>query len=92
VGDAERRTLGRSAKLAKGVIGDVGAALHVVDAGTERAVAFDLERQTFDEAHRMNGIEMAEHQDTGSVLPPGRTHHEMIAAAIDAGDAFERDG
>ncbi|MEY9135549.1 hypothetical protein ABIE79_007016 [Bradyrhizobium diazoefficiens] len=91
MGDAEWRALGRGAQRAKRVMGDVGAALHVVDAGTERAVAFDLERQALDESQGMNGIEVAQHQDAGPVLAPGRACQQMIAAAVDAGDALERD-
>ncbi len=54
----------------KGMMGEIGAGLHVVDAGTEGAVALDLERQPFDEAHGMHGVEMAEHEDAGLVLSP----------------------
>ncbi|MGY3454852.1 hypothetical protein ACVWW5_000302 [Bradyrhizobium sp. LM3.4] len=40
--------------------------------------------------HGVNGIEVAQHQDARPVLAPGRARHEMITAAIDAGDALER--
>ena len=70
LGDAERRTLAAGAELPEGVIGEVGAALHVVDAGTEGAVALDPERQPFDEADRVDRIEMAQHQDARRVLAP----------------------
>ncbi len=57
--DAERRALSVGAELAEGMVGEIGATLHVVDAGPEGAVALDLERQAFDEAERMHRIEMA---------------------------------
>ena len=87
--DPERRALGRGAKLPERMIGEIGAALHVVDARTERAVALDPERQPLDEAHRMHGIEMAQHQDARLVLAPCRARHEMIAAAVAPGDALD---
>ena len=68
-------------ELAERVMGDIGAALHVVDAGAEGAVALDLERQAIDEAHRMDGVEMAQNQDARRVLSPGRTRHQVIAAS-----------
>ena len=70
LGYAERRSRAVSANLPKRMVGEIGPALHVVDAGAERAVAFDLERQPLDESHRMHGIEMAQHQDSRRVLPP----------------------
>jgi hypothetical protein len=76
-------------KLAERVVRDIGAALHVVDAGAERAVALDLERQAIDEPHRMDRIEMAQDQDPRRVLPPGRTRHQVIAQAIPAWHALD---
>ena len=70
LGHAKRRTRAIGADLPECVVGEIGAALHVVDAGPESAVALDLERQPFDEADRMNGIEMAQHQDSRRVLSP----------------------
>ena len=70
LGHTERRTLGARAKLPERMISQVGAALHVVDAGTEGAVALDPERQTVDESQRMNRIEMAEDKDSRLVLAP----------------------
>ena len=70
LGHAKRRTLAISAKLPERVIGEVGAALHVVDAGTEGAVALDPERQALDESDGMDRIEMAQHQDSRRVLAP----------------------
>ena len=55
---------------AKRAIGQIGAALHVVDARAERAVAFDPEWQPLDEPHRMHGVEMAQHQNARRVLAP----------------------
>src|ERR1700716_2615864 len=45
------------AELREGVISEIGAALHVVDAGAEGAIAFDPERQPLDEPKRVHGIE-----------------------------------
>ena len=59
-----------AAKLLERMVGEIGAALHVVDAGAEGAVALDPERQTFDESQRMHGIEMAQHQDSRPLLAP----------------------
>ena len=70
LGDAERRPRAIRADLPKRMIGEIGAALHVVDAGAEGAVALDAERQPLDESHRMHRIEMAQHQDSRRVLPP----------------------
>ena len=52
------------------MVGEIGAALHVINAGPEGAVALDLERQPFDESHRVHGIEMAEDEDTRRILAP----------------------
>ena len=49
MGDTERRARAVGADLPKGVIGEICAALHVVDAGAEGAVAVDPERQPLDE-------------------------------------------
>ena len=70
LGHAERRTLAAGAELPERVIGEVGAALHVVDAGTEGDVALDPERQPLDESDGMDRIEMAQHQDSRLVLAP----------------------
>ena len=70
LGDAERRPGAVGANLPKRMIGEIGAALHVVDARAEGAVALDPERQALDEAERMHRIEMAQHQDSRCVLPP----------------------
>ena len=78
------------AKLPERVVGEIGAALHVVDAGAEGAVALDPERQALDESHRMHRIEMAEHQDSGRVLAPRRPRHQMVAAAGMSRDALDR--
>ena len=52
------------------MVGEIGAALHVVDAGAEGAVALDPERQTLDETQGMHGIEMAENKDSRPILAP----------------------
>ena len=70
LGYAERRACRIGANLAERVIGEIGAALHVVDAGAEGAVALDPERQPLDESQGMHGIEMAQHQDSRCVLSP----------------------
>jgi hypothetical protein len=87
--DAERRPAAVGAELPEGMMGEIGAALHVVDPRTEGRVALDLERQAVDEAHRMHGVEMAENQNTRRVLSPGRARDQMIAAAVPAGDTFD---
>jgi hypothetical protein len=53
------------------MIGEIGAALHVVDSRTEGAIALNPERQALDEPERMHGVEMAEHQNARRLLPPG---------------------
>src|SRR5438093_2959461 len=58
LGDAERQPRALSASLPKRMIGEIGTALHVVDARAERAVARDPERQALDESKRMHRIEM----------------------------------
>ena len=70
MGDAEWRPAVTGANLAKRAIGQIGAALHVIDARAEGAIAFDPERQPLDEPHRMHGVEMAQHQNAGRVLAP----------------------
>ncbi len=52
------------------MVGEIGSALHVIDARTESAVALDSKRQSFDESHRMNRIEMAQYQDSRRLLAP----------------------
>src|SRR5260221_1145824 len=74
------------------MVGEIGAALHVVDAGAESAVALDPKRQTFDKPQGMHGVEMAQHQDSGLLLAPRRTRHEMIAAAGVPCDALDGGG
>ena len=76
----------------KRAVGQISAALHVIDAGAERAVAVDPERQPLDESERVHGVEMAQHQNAGRVLAPGRARHQMVAAAVAARDALDRDG
>ncbi len=49
---------------------EISASLHVIDAGAEGAVAFDPERQSFDESEGMHGVEMTQDQDSGAVLSP----------------------
>ena len=92
LGDAERRRRGFGANLPKRMIGEIGAALHVVDAGAESTVTRDLERQPLDESKRMHRIEMAQHQDSRCVLPPCRARHQMIAAAGMSGDPLHGGG
>src|SRR5712691_1166430 len=87
--DAERRAFGACAELPEGVVGEIGPALHVVDARAEGAVALDPERQAVDEAERVYRIEMAQHQDARRILTPGRSRHQMIAAAVLSRDAFD---
>jgi hypothetical protein len=70
LGHTQRRSCGIDAKLPEGVVGQIGATLHVVDAGPESAVALDLERQPLDEAHRVHGIEVTEDQDARRILAP----------------------
>ena len=70
LGDAERRTLAAHADLAERMVGQIGAALHVVDAGSEGAVTLDPERQALDEADRVHRIEMAQDQEARRVLSP----------------------
>src|SRR4029077_2503562 len=53
LGHAERRTGTHRAELSEGVVGQMGAALHVVDAGAEGAVPLDPERKALDEADGM---------------------------------------
>ena len=70
LGHAERRARSVRAKLPERMVGEIGAALHVIDARTEGTVAFYPERQALDESHRMHGVEMAEHEDSRRILAP----------------------
>src|SRR6185437_7291549 len=45
MGDAKRRLAVRRTELPECVVGDIGAALHVIDAGTKGAIAVDPELQ-----------------------------------------------
>src|SRR5258705_13810409 len=63
------RVEGNSA-FGPGIYDMKGGAYHVVDARTEGAVAFYPERQSLDESHGMNGVEMTEHQDSRRILAP----------------------
>src|SRR6516164_277128 len=67
----ERRIGAGRAELAESVIGEIGAALHVVDSRTESAVAVNPKRQALDEPERMHGVEMAQHQNARRLLSPG---------------------
>ena len=78
-----------SRRVLERAISQIGAALHVVDAGSVGDIALDAERQPLDETHRVHGVEMAEHQDARLVLPPGRAHDQVIAAAVLAGNALD---
>ena len=71
------------------MIGEVRAALHVVDPGPERDVPVDRERQALDEAERMQRVEMAEDQDARLILSPRRAHEQMVAATIATGDPLD---
>lgn len=65
-----------------------GRPTHVANAGTERAVAIDPERQALDEAHRVYGIEMAQRQDARCLLAPGRACDQVIPSAVASRDTF----
>src|SRR5262249_33973107 len=73
----------------EGMVGEIGAAFHVVDAGAKGAVAIDPKRQTLDEPKWMNRIEMAQHEDPRRVLTPRRPCEQMIAGAVSPCDAFD---
>src|SRR4030095_15914286 len=45
-----------------------------------------------DESKRVHRIEMAQHQDSGFVLPPGGARHQMVAAAGVPGDPLHGGG
>ena len=63
------------------MIGQISAALHVVDARTEGAVSLYPERQALDKSDRVHRIEMTENKNPGRILPPSRTRQEMIATS-----------
>src|SRR5262249_20344520 len=88
LGDAKRRARRRGADLPEGVVGEVSATLHVVDAGAIGTIAVDPERQALNEAHGMHGVVVAQHQDARRVLAPCRAYHEMIAAAVASRDTL----
>src|SRR5439155_20531140 len=77
LGYAKRRTLRRRTKLRERMVSEIGAALHIVNARTEGAVALDSERQALDESQGMNRIEVAQHQDSRRILAPRRTRQDV---------------
>jgi hypothetical protein len=66
---------------------DMGAALHVVDAGAEGAAALDAEGHARERAHRMHRVEMRHHEDALlRRIAPGAAQDEMRAEAVAAWD------
>ena len=70
--------------------GDVGAALHVVDAGSVDHVAVALHRaRALESAHRMHCVRVREHQDAGTCVRSGAACDEDVSVAVAAGDALD---
>src|SRR5215472_16479172 len=69
--------------------GEEGASLHVVDARTVSNIAFDFERQAFDEAQGMHGVEVRQHENGAIGRAPARARDEMVCKTVAARDAFE---
>src|SRR5215472_8703185 len=69
--------------------GEEGASLHVVDARTVSNIAFDFERQAFDKAHGMHGVEVRQHENGAVGRAPARARDEVVCKTGAAGDAFE---
>ena len=86
----KRRRLAALEEAAHGLEGDIGAALHVVDAGPERLVAGHPERHDRERALGVHGVEMTEDQDARPVVVPGRPHDQVIAIAVLARLALRR--
>ncbi len=76
-------------QVAPGVVRHVGAALHVVDAGAEDAVALAPHLQRLlDHADGVHRIEMREDQDAG-LLAPVALGDQHVALAVGAGHALD---
>src|SRR5256885_7662884 len=81
-----RSTLFPYTTLFRSKVGKIGAALHVVDARAEGAVAVNPKRQPLDESERMHG-EMTQHQNAGRLLPDRKStrlnsSHLVISYAV----------
>src|SRR5262249_37825793 len=73
----------------EGIHGEIGAALHVVDAGTVESIAVAAARRGFERAERMHGIKVGKHEDTAAVLV--RARGECVAELRRAGRTLEAD-
>src|SRR5262249_29243288 len=75
--------------LAKGMESKEGASLHVVGSGTVGTAALALAGQAFDEAKRMHGVEVGEHENATVGATPARACDQMVCETVAAGNAFE---
>src|SRR3546814_2870666 len=89
-GDRQWRLLTLAHEVAIGVIGEIGAALHIVDAGAVDDVSFAPEGQLFGErAHRMDRVEVTDHENARTVAAPGGPRLQNVAEAVAAGRALD---
>ena len=70
----------------------VGAALHVVYAGTVQPVASEPHRQVARQrADGMHGVEMSQHEPAGRVTARSGAQDQRVAKPLPARHAFDRD-
>ena len=89
-GNRQRGGPARAHEVPQGMEGDVGTALHVVDAGSVDDVAVARHRtQALESAHRMHGVRVREDQDAGTRVGLGAPRDQDVPVAVAAGNALD---
>ena len=72
-----------------GIVGQVGATFHVVDARSVNAVLFAANgKYVVDAADGVHRIHVTENQNARSVTAPGRARLQQVAEAVYTGNAL----
>src|SRR5262249_45790478 len=73
----------------EGIHGEIGAALHVVDARTVESISLASARRGFERAERMHGIKVGKHENTAATLMC--TRDKCVSELRRAGPTLEAD-
>src|SRR5919198_942049 len=72
-----------------GSIGQIGAALHIVDARSVGAIPLNPKRKMCKRAFRVDGVEMTQRKNARPVTAPGRADRQVIAGFTATRDALD---
>src|SRR3546814_4005750 len=72
-------------------LGQIDAALHVIDPGPVEAVAVAAHRERVRKrAHRVDGVDMGDDEDAGTAIVRAGVKHSAIAETVAAREALDR--